>query len=182
MTGLRHAAYRVRQFFLALLAYILPPPEHELAAARQVLPAGGWALFQAMPANDRRHSLGVYRTLLAAGHGERALSQAALLHDCGKTGSGITLLHRAAIVLLKQCRPALLAAWAEGEQPPAGRWQYPFWAHAHHPEIGATRATDAGCAPDAVILIRCHQERDAALTDERAARWLAALQAADEDN
>jgi hypothetical protein len=180
--GLRRAAYRARQFWRALLAYILPLPADELAAAREVLPEAGWSLFWLMPRNDRRHSLGVYRALRAAGYDARPLSQAALLHDCGKTHSGITLLHRVAIVLLRQFRPALLAAWAQGQQPPASRWRYPLWVHAHHPEIGAGRAASAGCELDAALLIRRHQERSPQISDERAAAWLAALQAADEDN
>jgi hypothetical protein len=146
-----------------------------------VLPDSAWALFQAMPQVDRRHGLQVLRTLQAAGYEDVALAQAALLHDCAKHLGDITLVHRVAVVLLKAFRPETLGAWAATPAPGPGGWKQAFWAHAHHPEIGARLAAAAGCEPAAVNLIRRHQEPPMLHSGE-AGHLLAALQAADDEN
>jgi len=193
----RRAAYRARQFVKAVAAYLAPLTDAERAAAHAILPATARPLFDALPRNDQRHSLAVLRTLQAARHDEIALLQAALLHDAGKAAAGLTLLHRAAIVLLKAFRPQVLAAWGELPQPARSDLRYPFWAHANHPAIGADMAAAAGCEPLAVSLIRLHQAssptdspcggfslsaRDFQSLSPPVDRLLAALQAADNDN
>jgi hypothetical protein len=182
--GLRRAGYRVRQFFMALVASIRPLTPGERGEAFAYLPRDAWPLFDAMPRADQRHSLSVMRALRDAGPVEpAALLQAALLHDCAKRESGVRIWHRVAMVLLKAFSPALLARWTVDPAPDKRAWRYPLWAHRHHPERGAVMAGAAGCDPLAVELIRRHQDSPpyrtgAPLTD----RLLVALQAADDDN
>jgi hypothetical protein len=180
---LDRAQYRVRQFRRAVWASVHPLGPADEAEARSMLPGPAWALFLSMPQVDRRHGLEVLRTLRARGHGEPALAQAALLHDCAKHRGGIMLGHRVAVVLLKAFRPNTLAAWAAAPEPGPDGWRQPFWAHAHHPEAGAQLADTAGCDPLAVSLIRRHQEPSRlSQSDAAEDQLLAALQAADDDN
>jgi hypothetical protein len=176
---LRRARYRVRQFTDAVGAAVSPLTPSEHGQARAVLPAAAWPLFEAMPRADQRHSLRVWRTLRARGRDDRALAQAALLHDCAKRQGGVTLMHRVAVVLLKAYAPETLRGWAAIPAPGPGGWRQPFWAHAHHPEAGAALAAQAGCDPAAVDLIRRHQDPPG---DGPSDHLLAALQAADDDN
>lgn len=182
ITPARRATYRVRQFMRALGAYIRPLTDDERAEVRAWLPEAAWPLFAAMPRNDQRHSLNVLRTLRAAGHDDVALLQAALLHDAAKSTGGVTLFHRVAVVLLKVARPDWAARMAQAPKPDRGSLRYPFWAHAHHPHLGAEMAAAAGCAPLAVTLIRRHQEVQVAAPNAPTDPLLAALQAADDDN
>lgn len=177
----RRATYRVRQFFRAVAAHLVPLTDVERAEAYAILPETARPLFDAMPRNDQRHSLAVLRALRAQGHDEPALFQAALLHDAAKAAAGLTLLHRVAIVLLKAFRPQVLLAWTALPQPARRDLRYPFWAHANHPARGAALAAASGCDPLAVALIRHHQE-PVALRTADFDYWLAALQAADDDN
>lgn len=178
----RRVVYRARQFFEAAAAYLSPLRAAERAEAYTHLPAGAHPLFAAMPRQDQRHSLRVVRMLQAAGHNDPALLQAALLHDAAKAEGGLTLFHRVAVVLLKAFWPAWLAAWRGRPAPSRRDVRYPFWAHVNHPERGAQLAAQAGCLPEAVELIRFHQEQVPAWERSVFARKLAALQAADDDN
>jgi hypothetical protein len=195
----RRAAYRVRQFAAAIAAYWAPLRGEERSEARSWLPREAWPLFDGMPRNDQRHGLNVLRTVAAAGYDDRALMQAALLHDVAKSSGRGTLFHRVAVVLLKAVRPDWLARVAQSPAPARGDPRYPFWAYANHPRLGAEMAAAAGCDPLAVTLIRQHQETSGG-AEERGGRgaegqgsWgtrettladnlLAALQAADDDN
>jgi hypothetical protein len=176
------ACYRARQFFAGLAAHLKPLSAADRAEAHAGLPVAAWPLFDAMPRNDQRHSLRVLRTLRAAGRTEPALLQAGLLHDAAKTGSGLTLLHRAAVVLLRAFWPGPLARWATLAEPSRRDPRYPFWAHINHPARGAELAAAAGCDPLAAALIRRHQDEPSAVPDAAMARLLRALQAADDDN
>ncbi len=183
----RRAAYRVRQFFGAVVAYLAPLDDSELAEAHAVLPERARPLFDAMPRNDQRHSLEVLRTLRSRGYEDAplpaaALLQAALLHDAAKAGGGITVLHRVAIVLVKAFRPHWLARWRDRAAPPRSDLRYPFWVHLNHPALSAQLAAEAGCLPQAVMLIRRHQDPAATTGDLSIDDDLAALQAADDDN
>ncbi len=183
----RRAAYRVRQFFEAVVSHLAPLKEVERAEAHAVLPEPARRLFDAMPRNDQRHSLQVLRALRARGYGgatlpEAALLQAALLHDAAKAAGDVTLLHRVAVVLLKAFRPNWLARWRDATAPSRNDLRYPFWALVNHPELGAHLAAEAGCLPEAVLLIRRHQDPAAATGDAAIDDVLAALQAADDDH
>lgn len=179
----RRVTYRARQFFAAVAAHLSPLREDERAQAYAYLPGQARPLFDAMPRQDQRHSLKVAAMLRAAGHhDDLALLQAALLHDAAKAEGGLTLFHRVAVVLIKAFRPLWLEAWRGRPAPLRGSMLYPFWAHVNHPERGAQLAAQAGCLPEAVDLIRFHQEQVAPEDRSAFACKLAALQAADDDN
>ena len=179
----RRASYRVRQFIDAVAAYARPLTADERGEAHAVLPAAARSLFDHMPRNDQRHSLEVLRAVQAAGWSHPALLQAALLHDAAKGAGGITLLHRAAVVLIRSVRPLGLAQWAERAAPRRSDLRYPFWAHVHHPRLGAELAAAVGCEPLAVELIMRHQAHPPTMAgDALADELLAALQAADDDH
>jgi hypothetical protein len=204
---LSRAAYRVRQFVLALTSALVPLGEVDWADVQTILPAAAWPLFRAMPRSDQRHSLAVLRSvqrspaqcddvwapsIQVSARLFRSLAQAALLHDCAKSMGGVRLWHRVAVVLIKALRLSRLAALSGTRSPVPGHWRYPFWAHANHPSVGADLAALSGCDPLAVWLIRHHQdsspadfvgEVDAGLPDAGECRCLlAALQAADDRN
>ena len=162
------AHYRVRQFLLAAEASLRRERSPE-PAIRGLLPPAGVQLFSRMPRYDRRHALSVLRALQAEGQRDPDLLAAALLHDAGKTGSAagrLRLGHRVAMVLLG----------ALGVRQPCCRAA--FFVQAHHAEIGAELALQAGCSQATAELIRHHENRCEAAQDPR----LAALQAADAAN
>jgi len=165
--------YRVSQFFRALLARVEPNEKLVLDAC---LPRQAQALFRQMPRQDQRHGLNVLYTLQRQGYQDRALMQAALLHDVGK-GASVWLWYRVVIVLLQRWRPEWLCRLAKA-QP--GDWRYPFYVHLRHPARGAELAEAAGCDPLAVALIRYHQDPvPEAWRGSREGELLAALKAAD---
>jgi hypothetical protein len=180
----RRALYRSRQFFLALGAGLTPLTQRERSAAWEHLPEPARCLFDAMPPADQRHSLKVMAALRDAEADHPALLQAALLHDCAKGEGHIRIWHRVALVLLKAFWPALATRWAGGSTPIRTDWRYPMWAHLQHPRRGAELAAAVGCDPQAVTLIRRHQEPPAMRKgdDSSLDELLAALQAADDDN
>lgn len=150
-------------------------------------------LFDCMPAADQRHAVALLNTLRAGGHEHPALMQAALLHDVAKSGAGITIFHRVAVVLLSAFRPTWLQ-WlvrdADHGLPHGGvsLWRRPFTRYVDHPSIGARWAEEAGCHPMAVSLIRRHQSPVSAsdaspdASDVLEDRLLRLLQAADDQN
>ncbi len=147
---LRAARYRLGQV-LSLLAARRQAPEEGPAA--EVLPPALLDLFRRMPAEDRRHALRVLADLRSRGATAPPLLQAGLLHDLGKAGAGVGLVHRVSRVALRRLAPPLwryLSASATG-------WRRPFWVVRHHPERGAVWAESAGAAPEVVALIRHHE-------------------------
>jgi hypothetical protein len=120
------AHYRSSQFFKAVGAWVT---DDERALVGSVLTAPAQqALFDRMPAADQRHAVDLLCTLRAEGHDHPALMEAALLHDVAKSGAGITVFHRVAVVLLQAFRPAWLARDAEPGLPGWGvnLWRRPF--------------------------------------------------------
>jgi hypothetical protein len=106
------------------------------------------ALFDAMPAADRRHGLDVVAYLRNAEAAEADLLLAGLLHDCGK-GRRVRLLHR--------------VAWSLGQR--YGAWIWRAGGHLptfraglgimrDHAERSAELASQAGCSFRTVGLIR----------------------------
>jgi hypothetical protein len=194
---LQRAYYRSSQFFKAVGAAIdaamgARVTEDECVLVKSVLTAPAQrALFDRMPAADRRHAVALLNTLRAGGHEHPALMQAALLHDVAKSGAGITIFHRVAVVLLRAFRPTWLqwlARDADQGLPPHGGvslWRRPFARYVNHPSIGARWAEEAGCHPMAVSLIRRHQSLVSAsgdASDVLEDRLLRLLQAADDQN
>lgn len=142
--------YRVRQFLAAAFAWKLDQEESRLA--RDYLPDEAFELFQTMPPGDQRHSLTILRKLIARGHREPPLLQAALLHDVAKARVG--LWHRTVVILLNAVSRDLLPRIAS---PDPRSWRYPFYLSLNHPELGAEAAGRVGLDPLAVTLIRTHQ-------------------------
>lgn len=164
------SVYRVRQFFAAVTAGHLSEADQGLVE-RYLSPAQQ-RLFERMPANDQQHAIAVAHTLLDRGWDGAEIVQAALLHDIGKADSGLRLVYRVAIVLLRAAWPAGLKWLAAAD---AG-WRRPFHVHLHHPEIGARLAAEAGSASRVVELILLHQSPAASQGEMNE---LTALQAAD---
>lgn len=198
---LQRAYYRSSQFFKAIDAAIgaamgARVTEDDRVLVESVLTAPAQrVLFDRMPAADQRHAVALLKTLRAEGHDHPALMQAALLHDVAKSGAGITVFHRVAVVLLQAFRPTWLA-WlvrdANQNLPHRGvsLWRQPFVRYVDHPAIGARWAEEAGCHPMAVSLMQRHQSPvspsdDAssdASSDALEDRLLRLLQAADDQN
>lgn len=151
-------------------------PEERALVAR-VLPAPAAALFHRMPRQDQRHGLDVLYGLQARGEDAPELLAAALLHDIGKA-EGIRIWHRGAVVLLQALCPRWLQRLAS---PDPTTWGHPFWLQLHHPQRGAELAEAAGCAAATVELVRHHQEAEEASLALPLNRWLAALQAVDDE-
>ncbi len=137
------------------------------------------ALFDRFSLNDQWHSYRVMKMLQAAGHTQPALLVAALLHDVGKTKLSLSIWQRSLIVLVSLLLPGQAAVWGQGE---AVGWQRPFVVKAQHPAWSAEMAAAAGSLPQAIVLMRRHQDPiDPNDTSEEAA-LLRLLQWADDQN
>ncbi len=145
------AVYRGRQFFVALTATGLSQADRDLV--EQYLSPAQQELFARMSHGDQQHAAAVARALIDEGWVDSELIQAALLHDVGKAGGGLSLGYRVAIVLLRAFWPAGLKWMAATDSG----WRRPFYVHQQHPEIGAQRAADTGSSTRVVELIRHHQ-------------------------
>jgi hypothetical protein len=172
------AWYRIQQFWQIVTARPLTP-DGQTAVNHTLTAPGQRELFQKLSLSDQWHSLRVMQTLQAAGHNDRRLLMAALLHDVGKTKLSLTLWDRTLIVLFSFLWPGKVAEWGEGD----GRdWRRPFVVKARHPEWSAEMAAAAGCSPLSVSLMRRHQDKlpETAVTPED--QLLRQLQWADDQN
>jgi hypothetical protein len=191
----RALRYRVCQFFAALTARIA---DEELKWAAHVLTLASLALFRSMAVQDQRHGLDVCAALRQAGHTNRDLLAAALLHDVGKAAARLYPWQRAIIVLLGRLAPRLLSRLGQSDDLPdyvpspleertpswPKGWRRVFIVNAHHAEVGARWAQQAGCSPQTVSLIRRHQDRpgNGSVPIDEEDQLLAALQVADDQN
>jgi len=180
LASLGRSIYRSRQFFEALLGRV---SAEEMAEAQETLGPSLYRLFAAMPDQYRRHALTVYRRVRHGGCEDRAVLQAALLHDAGKydptSRRHVTLVHRVAIVLLKAVptgRTLLKRLAYSSPRGLRGYILYPFYLSRHHAALGARLADGHGASPQVVALIARHHEHGIVLTG------LSALQAADEQS
>ncbi|MTI94027.1 MAG: HDIG domain-containing protein [Firmicutes bacterium] len=145
--------YRVRQFIAAVTARVSPEErawvEQELASLQD--------LFFGMSVVDQRHCLDVAREALRrAGEktNKKLLTQAALLHDCGKQAGELRLWDRVAIVLGKKIFGRRTQRWAS-----KGRGLYhAFYIHYEHPEIGAELVRMHGSGETLCALIAGHHK------------------------
>ena len=144
--------YRVAQFFRALTARV---DEQDLNAALHILPPPARTLFRRQARQDQRHALDVYHALQRAGHTQKDLLAAALLHDVGKADTRHPAWLRAIIVLLKRFAPRL---WDQLSQGAPRGWRRTFIMHAQHAARGAQSAQAAGCSARTVDLIARHEE------------------------
>lgn len=139
--------HRVNQFVAHVRARV---GEEEAAFAHRLLPAPTARLFDAMPVADRRHGLDVSARLLAAGHDDRDLLAAALLHDVAK-GRRMGLWHRVSGVLLEALAPGLLRRLAI-EDPTS--WRHPFHLYLHHADLSAELVLASGGSERTAAFIR----------------------------
>ena len=169
--------YRLWQFWQIVTAVPLEPPMR--AEVATILSASELVLFDRFSRNDQWHSYRVMKMLQAAGHTQPPLLVAALLHDVGKTKLSLSIWQRSLIVLVSLLLPRQAAVWGQGE---AVGWQRPFVVKAQHPAWSAEMAAAAGSLPQAVALMRRHQDPiDPHDTSEEAA-LLRVLQWADDQN
>lgn len=84
--------------------------------------------------------------------------------------------------MLNRVSPNALARCASADP---NSWRYPFYLSLHHPELGAKLAARAGVEPEAVELIRCHQQAAPVFHGDHAealAKWHRALKTLDDMN
>ncbi len=93
-------------------------------------------LFFGQAAADQRHAVRVACHLLAGGHADRLIIQAALLHDLGKADARIGLWQRVAWVVVLRLMPSV-RVWLVAR---GGAWR----VLADHAAIGAARLQAAG--------------------------------------
>jgi hypothetical protein len=170
----RRLQYRFRQGLVRLGA-ALWPGRIDRAAARAVLSEAGWQLFSTADPGDQQHGLCVLGYLHREGEVTPALEEAALLHDVGKSGMGLSLPYRTAIVLLRAT--GQLERWASDEP---GSWRFPFHMQLHHAERGAALCAAAGCDARTVALVRWHETAPDLVPDTSLGIELARLQSADD--
>lgn len=169
--------YRLWQFWQIVTAVPLEPAARAEVAA--ILSAQELALFDRFSLNDQWHSYRVMKVLREAGHHQPALLVAALLHDVGKTKLSLSIWQRSLIVLVSLLLPRQAAVWGQGE---AVGWKRPFVVKAQHPAWSAAMATAAGSLPQAIELMRRHQDPIAPNDTSEEATLLRLLQWADDQN
>ncbi len=130
--------------FLGSLSRRPPPPEDE-AWARSHLLAVEQPIWREMPVTDRRHAIDVARRLVVdlGPDTPRAVVAAALLHDCGKTASGLGTFGRVGATLWIGFVGRARAARGEGRVA----------RYCRHEPIGAVMLGTAGSDPITVALV-----------------------------
>jgi hypothetical protein len=148
MTGA--ALHRVGQFWRHSSARVSPA---EISRVQTILGPGLFGFFLELPVNDQRHGLDVLATT------ERTLAdpapilqQAALLHDMGKAGAGLTVLERSLTVLLGAISPRLLEAALRLRPRLASRYAI----YRDHARIGSERLYAAGAGELAAVIAEHH--------------------------
>lgn len=169
--------YRVWQFWQIVTAVPLESAARQEIAA--ILSAAELSLFDRLALNDQWHSYRVMKMLQNAGHAHPALLVAALLHDVGKTKLPLSIWERSLIVLASLLLPRQTAVWGQGE---AVGWKRPFVVKMQHPAWSAAMAEAAGSSPQAIELMRRHQDPIAPDDQSEAAKLLRLLQGADDQN
>lgn len=132
--SLKHVAHLIKRFFGYFVAPPLTPTERSEVA--DLLPAELASLFFGMQPQDQRHAYQVYQRT-----GGGRLSQAALLHDVGKSAARIGPFQRAIATLCQHLRI-----------PTRGSWQI----YLDHGRLGADMLAHAGGDALAVAFTRHH--------------------------
>ena len=125
-----------------------PSSADDAWAASALLP-GELELWRRLSAPDRRHAVGVARSVagaLPSAAASRPVLAAALLHDVGKLDSGLGTWARV---------PATLVGAVAGRAR-AARWPGRVGAYLDHPARGAARLREAGSDPLTVAWAQEH--------------------------
>lgn len=125
----------VRRFFGFLTAVPLSPGEQQ--QVRDLLRPALARLFFAQRHEDQRHAFNVQQSVA----GTDAIAEAALLHDVGKTHSGLGAFSRSLATLLNGIG-----------LPTRGRWKI----YLDHGNIGADMLTEANATELAILFTRHH--------------------------
>jgi hypothetical protein len=137
------AAHLVKRFFGSLVPF--GPSAADAAWIHDVLLDGEREVWQRMSRADRRHAAGVARRVERALGGEatRPVLAAALLHDCGKTASGLGTYGRVIATLsVKVAGRDTAVAWSETRG-----FTRRVGLYVEHPRLGADLLGMAGSAP-----------------------------------
>lgn len=113
------------------------PADEDVAWVREQLTTGEFEIWSAMVAHDRRHSVEVARRFCAlrGAWASRDEIAAALLHDVGKSASGLGVMSRVLATLVG----------------PRGR---KFSDYHRHESIGAAMCADAGSSESTLAILR----------------------------
>ena len=133
----------VRRFFGSLVPAGEPRADREWIVENLI--DGEHEIWRAMSRADRRHASGVARRVeRALGHeATRPVIAAALLHDCGKTVSGLGTYGRVIATLsVRLAGPEQAVAWRETRG-----FTRRVGLYVLHPELGADLLGLAGSAP-----------------------------------
>jgi hypothetical protein len=153
--------YRLSQVWQQL-GFVAPLTPAEIDEVAHWLPAAALALFRSMSCADQRHSLRVYRGLMARGCAEADMLAAALLHDVGKAEGRVPFWTRPAIVIGKKCAPRLLTRLALPphmlDKSSIPRWRRSLSYAWYHAEVGALLAARVGLSERSILYIRTHHQ------------------------
>lgn len=137
------AAHLAKRFFGSIVP--LGPSAADRAWAEEQLLDGEREIWQKLSRVDRRHAAGVARRVeVALGHeATRPILAAALLHDCGKTVSGLGTYGRVIATLsVKLAGTDQAVAWSETQG-----FTRRVGLYVEHPRLGAELLGLAGSAP-----------------------------------
>ncbi len=171
--------YRIRQFFHALVAPLVPVNAEDI---RQVLSPELAELFFRLAPAERSHSVRVLETLRSQGFTDPDLLAAALLHDVGKSRVSLRL-HERVLIVLKEF--FFRRGIHRNRRNTNSRLELVYRVAKEHPEWGAEMVLEAGGSERLSWLVRMHQEEHPAAehpAEEQEPRLLAALQQADRMN
>ena len=137
------AAHLVKRFFGSILP--VGPHKRDRPWIHDQLLAGELDVWNKMSAQDRRHAVGVARRVERSLGAEatRPVVAAALLHDCGKSASGLGTYGRVVATLSARVAGADQAvAWSE-----TTGFTRRVGVYLEHPRLGADLLGMAGSAP-----------------------------------
>lgn len=148
----RRTLWRVRQFGHVISSR--PDPAVDATLQRLLMSDAQWRLLARLTPFDRAHHLRVHQLLVEAGHDDRDLLLAALLHDVGKADERgrVHAFHRASHVVLSRFAPGALRRLAVNR----GWFRHGLWLSVRHAENGASLARSAGASERCRELIASH--------------------------
>jgi hypothetical protein len=153
----------------------------DVAWVRVVLEPAELALWERLPAHDRRHTVDVARKVEALLRGtphagDTRWPAAALLHDVGKLASGLSVYGRVVATLAGMVGGWRLSAWEEFRGFRRRISQY-----LRHGEIGADMIRMAGGREEVAAWALAHHDRSRLDTDKFPATVVTALVESDAD-